>query len=63
MEHSFGLSGGHSVRLVSQSSEHLLLLTVEGSQATAIPVQKAWKWQDVNELKQMNLSEFDAQGD
>ncbi|PNX70075.1 hypothetical protein L195_g057072, partial [Trifolium pratense] len=42
MEHSFGLSGGHSVRLVSQSSEHLLLLTVEGSQATAIPVQKAW---------------------
>ncbi|MCI92893.1 hypothetical protein A2U01_0114190, partial [Trifolium medium] len=31
-------SPGHSVRLVSQSSEYLLLLTVEGSQSTAFPV-------------------------
>ncbi|PNX76658.1 hypothetical protein L195_g032613 [Trifolium pratense] len=34
MGHSFGLTGGYSVRLVSQCSEHLLL-TVEGSQAAA----------------------------
>ncbi|KAF1877300.1 hypothetical protein Lal_00012071, partial [Lupinus albus] len=45
MEHGYGCARlgwwlhhtrGHSVRLVSQSSEHLWLLTVEGSHATVL---------------------------
>ncbi|CAJ1866575.1 unnamed protein product [Sphenostylis stenocarpa] len=36
---SWFLDRGHRVRLASQSSEHLWLLTVEGSQASALPIR------------------------
>ncbi|CAJ1866623.1 unnamed protein product [Sphenostylis stenocarpa] len=36
---SWFLDRGHRVRLASQSSEHLWLSTVEGPQASALPIR------------------------